>query len=385
MNSLEKGVVTLIKSALTGEGYSLPADFDVQNAVKIARAHQISALVCFGAKTCNLADELAMDKLLVDAYKFTVISEAQTEFIDKITAVFKKENIDYMLLKGASIKNIYPNLQMRTMSDIDILIKLEQYDKISKIMHLLGFSEVTQSDHELIWRKENLAVELHKRLIPSYNKDFYAYFGDGWQFAKREENSSCHKMSAEDELVFIFTHLAKHYRDAGIGLKHFVDLFLFLKNNTVDQNYVLGVLKTLKLDVFYTNVLKTLNVWFDGGQEDEITKLITKNVFSCGAYGKRENKLLSEAVKENKKAFKTKKVLSLVFLPIAQMQKRYSCLKKAPILLPVFWVVRWIKIVLKKRQTVREQMHYLKNATNEKISEYQFNLNKVGLDFNFKE
>jgi hypothetical protein len=180
MNSLEKGVLTLIKSALTGKQFALPDNFDAQAAVKIAKAHQISTLVCFGAKTCKLADELAMDRLLVDAYQFTVISEVQIELVEKLTALFKKENIDYMLLKGASIKSIYPSPEMRVMSDIDILIKLEQYDKISKIMRLLGFDEVTQSDHELIWRKGRLAVELHKRLIPSYNKDFYAYFGEGW-------------------------------------------------------------------------------------------------------------------------------------------------------------------------------------------------------------
>ena len=99
MNSLEKGVITLIKSALTGNEYSLPMDFDAQKAIEIAKAHQIYTLVCFGAKNCKLADELAMDKLLVDAYKFTVLSEAQTELIEKITALFEKENQTFLLAK----------------------------------------------------------------------------------------------------------------------------------------------------------------------------------------------------------------------------------------------------------------------------------------------
>lgn len=384
MNSLEKGVLTLIKSALTGKQFALPDNFDAQAAVKIAKAHQISTLVCFGAKTCKFADELAMDRLLVDAYQFTIVSEVQTELVEKLTALFKKENIDYMLLKGASIKSIYPSPEMRAMSDIDILIRPEQYDKISKAMCLLGFKEVTQSDHELIWKKQKLTVELHKRLIPSYNKDFYAYFGDGWALAQKQQ-ASCYKMSAEDEFVFVFTHLAKHYRDAGIGLKHFVDVFLLLENTDLNKEYVLDALKKLKLDEFYINVIKTLNAWFNGGQEDEITTLITKTVFSGGAYGKGENHILSEAVKKDKREFRIKKLFSLAFLSLDKMQKRYLCLNRFPILLPVFWVVRWVQILLFKRKNFNRQMQQIKNATNQKINEYQLNLNTVGLNFNFKE
>lgn len=384
MNSLEKGVLTLIKSALTDKVFALPDNFDAQAAVKIAKAHQISTLVCFGAKTCKLADELAMDRLLVDAYQFTVVSEVQTELVEKLTALFKKENIDYMLLKGASIKSIYPSSEMRVMSDIDILIKPEQYDKISKIMCLLGFKEVTQSDHELVWKNQKLTVELHKRLIPSYNKDFYAYFGDGWALAQKQQ-ASCYKMSAEDEFVFVFTHLAKHYRDAGIGLKHFVDVFLLLENTKLNKEYVLDALKKLKLDEFYINVIKTLNAWFNGGQEDEITTLITKTVFSGGAYGKGENNILSQAVKADKKGFKIKKVLSLMFLPLKKMQKRYACLNKLPILLPVFWVVRWFKILFFKKSDLKSNIKALKNATSDNVQNYRISLNAVGLNYNFKE
>ena len=54
-------------------------------------------------------------------------------------------------------------------------------------MQNLGYSEGSESDHELIWRKGNkILIELHKRIIPSYNKDYYAYFGDGWQLATQK-------------------------------------------------------------------------------------------------------------------------------------------------------------------------------------------------------
>jgi len=49
----------------------------------------------------------------------------------------------------------------------------------------LGYEELYESDHELVWNHDLMRIELHKRLIPSYNKDYYQYYGDGWQLAKK--------------------------------------------------------------------------------------------------------------------------------------------------------------------------------------------------------
>ena len=46
-----------------------------------------------------------------------------------------------MLLKGALLREMYPEADMRLMGDVDILIKSEQYDGIRQIMLDLGFEE----------------------------------------------------------------------------------------------------------------------------------------------------------------------------------------------------------------------------------------------------
>ncbi len=97
-------------------------------------------------------------------------------------------------------------------------------------MNRLGYLPGVESNHEYVWDKKNmLHVELHKMLIPSYNKDYYAYFGDGWRLAKKYDGSEF-KMSDEDTFVYIFTHFAKHYRDAGIGIRHITDIYVYLKS-----------------------------------------------------------------------------------------------------------------------------------------------------------
>ena len=68
------------------------------------------------------------------------------------------------------------------MVDADVLVKTEQYPKIKNIMSSLGYCETKESDHEYIWDKKGFFhLELHKRLIPSNNEDYYSYYGDGWK------------------------------------------------------------------------------------------------------------------------------------------------------------------------------------------------------------
>lgn len=385
MTSLEKGVIILIKSALTGKKYALPNDFDLIEAVEVIREQQVSSIVYFGALNCGISqNEVAMDMLLVDTYSFAVISEAQAELAEKISKLFEENKIDYMLLKGARQKKLYPKPEMRAMADIDILIKFNQYEKIKPIMRSLGFSELIQSDHELVWKKDKLSIELHKRLIPSYNLDFYSYFGDGWNKAKRNKDSHCFSLDAEDEFIFIFTHFAKHYRDAGIGIKHLVDLKVYLDSFSLNTKYVLEELKKLKLDLFYANVCKTLKVWFDGEAEDEISSIITKTAFQSGAYGRSDLSALSQALKGDK-SYRIKKIFKLAFLPLSKMRNKYPVLVKLPVLLPFMWIARWFDILLFKRSRIKRQVNDFRVATPQKVAEYQKSLNKVGLNYNFKE
>ena len=212
-------------------------------------------------------------------------SHIQTQTTLQLLKAFEENGIDHMPLKGTLLKPLYPKSELRCMSDADILIKPEQYEAIRSIMLKLGYTEGLESDHEYIWKKENFfTAELHKRLIPSYNKDYYEYYGDGWQLGKIV-NGYCYAMTDEDQLIYLFTHFAKHYRDSGIGIRHLIDLEIYLKKKPeLDFAYIDRELQKLQLDVFYGNVLKTLKAWFEGGDEDEVTDFVTERIFGSGSY-----------------------------------------------------------------------------------------------------
>lgn len=391
MNVQQLGMILLIKSALTGEKYSLPKDFDFEVASKAAYTHQISAMFYYGALNCGISQDLpVMQELFTDTCRFIFISEQQTYAINEIFAQFDSGGIYYMPLKGTLLKKLYPKPEMRIMSDADILIRTEQYDKIKPIMEKLCYTEQIESDHELIWYKNGIHIELHKRLIPSYNKDYYEYFGDGWRLGvPLADNSTRCAMCAEDEMIYLFTHYAKHYRDSGIGIKHIVDLWVYRNSiKKLNDEYIFAELKKLHLLDFYKNTMRTLDVWFGEEKSDEITDFITGIIFNSGVYGTHEAHILSAAVKETKgtgtagKA-KFKKIWYLIFLPYKHMCKKYKILEKCSLFLPFLWGVRWLDALIFKRKNIKKSSDNLKIMSIENVDDYQKALNFVGLDFNF--
>lgn len=393
MDILQRGMMTIIKSALSDAEGSLPEDFNFAQAVSVAKKHGIVALFYYGALRCGIekSDPL-MRELFYHTCQAISVSEQQLRATAEIFKCLDEEQVDYMPLKGTLLKAIYPKSEMRTMGDADILIRTEQYDKIKPVMLKLGYEEQVESDHELIWHKGSVHIELHKRLIPSYNKDYYEYFGDGWRLAKlSSDGGTRYELKAEDEFIYIFTHFAKHYRDAGIGIRHVLDIWVYKNAHPrMDEEYIRNELQALQLYDFYVNVIKTLEVWFEGKEADGVTELITQIIFSSGVYGTREAQILSEAVKASKSTgssgnVRAVKLIREIFLPYAPMCKKFPILRRVPILLPVMWVVRWVDALLFRRKNIAAKTQKLQTMTADKIDGYQQALNYVGLDFNFKE
>lgn len=389
LNSFEKNIISLIRSSLDGTNPSISDMLDLETIYRFSQNMQITPLLYYGVeKIPNAFDNLYGKKFLKSEIMYSYLCQKQRQQINELCAEFDKEKIDYMLLKGSVVRECYPSIDMRLMSDADILVKTEQYKKkIKPLMKRLGYVDVLESDHEYVFTKNDFQIELHKRLIPSYNKDYYAYFGDGWRLAKKKsgENSE-YEMSNEDNFIYMFTHYAKHYRDAGIGIKHITDFYVYLKaRKDLDWSYINKELETLQLLEFWKNTEKMLDVWFCGAECDEISAFMTHRIFSGAAYGTQEAHVLSQGVKTSKttKNVKVKTFFGSVFPAYKDMKISHRYLSKAPFLLPLAWACRWVAIIFNPRR-IKQKKHRMDALTNENIHNYQSELNYVGLDFNFK-
>lgn len=391
MTIQQKGLITLIKSAITNTALCLPSDFDIKNAFETAKKHGIQALFYYGAHNCgaDMKSDFMLECFSIVGQSISR-SEKQDAEIQKIFSEFDKNKIDYLPLKGVNMRKIYPKPEMRRMGDADILIKEDQYCQIKSAMENLGFIQGDVSDYDIKWDSKGLHLELHTHLLSSQNKDYFEYFEDGWKRAKIKENGSfCHCLSNEDEFVYLFVHFARHYRDAGIGIRHLVDMWIFKKHHpSLDETYMLGEMDKLGLVTFYKNIMKTAAVWFEEAQEDEMTDYITQVIFTSGEYGLKRSHILSNALKEKKTvknlfSLKLKRIFGRIFVPYSDLYTQYQILKKFPVLLPFIWAFHLVKRLFQKDKVKNYSKNFL-SFDGDDLSEYQKSLNFVGLDYNFK-
>lgn len=385
-----RNLLSIIKSALTDNPTTIDDMVDYEELFELSKKHQIIPLVFHGLYKVKGNFE-GSEKFKDYTMRLLFHDQNQLYCLRQIEKAFLSNDIDYMPLKGASIKSIYPSSELRLMGDIDILIKEEQYEKIRKILPQIGFFEVEETDHELIWRSSaGILVELHKRLIPSYNDDYYSYYYNSWEKA-RLEKEHCFSMSKEDEYIYIFTHLTKHYRDGGIGLRHVVDIWLFaMKNSMLNMEYINRELDKLKLKKFHNNVLETIDVWFNSKEDSEISDYITERIIESGSYGIKERCDAANAARESAKSdsvasARKKKIIFLIFMPYSSMKKKYPILRELPMLLPIMWVVRWVDAIINKRSSITRQSERLNKINAQVVDSYNKELEMVGLNFNLKK
>lgn len=387
MDKFEKAFIEIIKSGLTGKTATLESDFDWTRAIEIGKRHNVIPLMYYGVVNSQLSISLQLEKYLESVtIKNVYVSNQQLYEISSLCKEFNNNGIDYMLLKGSVIKKLYPKPEMRPMGDADILVKSKQYKDIKKIMKKRGYNELYENDQIYSWEKnEILHVELHKRLFPSYTEDLYEYYGDGWNYA-RLASGNYFEMSIEDFYIFLFVHFVRHYRLGGIGIRHLTDLYVVAqKNSLLDMEYIKQEFKKLNLYDFYQNVNDLINTWFSDAQSNDIIDFITNKIFESGSYGTKHMHDVSRELWISNTSNVKCRFLVRLFPPYFMMCRSYKILKKIPLLLPLFWVVRLIRASLFRKQNMISEYNNIKNISKTQINKYKKELEFVGLDSNFKE
>lgn len=385
MNTVQQGIVLMLKSAITGERLELPEDFELEAAAEKIRAHHIASLAYAGAVNCGVDPAgPTMQQLFRSYCRSMQVSERQMRALDRVFAAFEENGIDYLPLKGCIMKAKYPSPELRMMGDADVLIRMEQYERIEPVMRALGFDKGEESEQDYIWKTDALYLELHKCLVAPKYAAYHAYFGSGWARA-RIQSGSRYAMSVEDTFVFLFAHFAKHYSAAGVGCRHVADLWVYLRSHpAMDEAYLCAELGKLNLWKFYLNTRRLIAVWFEGEAPDARTDFMSEVIFANGSWGHAENRMLTRGVQDMGKsgsaaASRLKYLWRCAFPQRRDMLRQYPILTKRPNLLPLMWAVRLPGKLLRLPSLWRKHRKKLGKLNRDALDTRKRDLEYVGL------
>lgn len=205
-----------------------------------------------------------------------------------------------------------------------------------------------------------IGVELHFNLVSDNHPTFFQYYGDGWKHAHKKEGMAyTYEMSIEDFFIYHIVHLAKHYKVAGTGIRSILDIYVLLEKywDYYDWAYIQQEFTKMNLHIFAKNMIQLSQMWFGDLECTPILYEIESYMLSGGVYGRFDRKIDANLIQNGKVAQKNmirlKRYFFAAFPPYKTMRGLYPCLKKYPVILPVYWIKRGIQKIFFGKKDIK--------------------------------
>lgn len=334
---------------------------DFKNLLKMARQHEVQPIAAYGLLlTGGLTPEQEQycRKLI---YQIMLYQERMDLELRRTCELLEQAQIDYMPLKGAVIRSLYPEPWLRTSGDIDILVK--DADRAAKVLAEHGYRNKGKGSHDItVISPLGIPIELHFQLIDIDDRVIRQLEGV-WDQAKLREETCHYEMAPELFYFYHMAHMAKHMHHGGCGIRFFTDIWLINKKMSFDEEKKKNLLREGGLLTFARQAEHLSRVWFGDFEPETLDWELESFILNSGVFGSRSNKV---KLARTKAGTNPKYFVMRFFLPYDEMILRYPILKKYPILMPIFWARRWAGAVL-KRGKLRRIVHEL--AVNKEMDE----------------
>lgn len=322
----------------------------------IGAAHDLAHLVGQGASKLQLPDSEALRKCKNAAMEALLRQTRQEVAYRAACRILEQGEIPFVPLKGSVLRQWYPEAWMRTSCDIDILVRETELATARDLLEAENWRYIKRSSHDIsLLSPEGAHLELHHTTLEDcVSREGAAIMSGIWEAAKPLPGKRYH-MVITDGLFYYYhmAHMAKHFLAGGCGIRSFLDIWILNHRTDFDPKGRADLLEKGGLTAFAKAAEKLAEIWFSDAPMDELSKGFQVFVCSGGTYGNLENQV---NLQQAKKGGKLKFLWDRVFLPYSFLKYSYPVLQKHKWLTPVFWVVRWFRLLFggKLSASVRE-------------------------------
>lgn len=333
----------LLKSVLENtQPQEKPETLSFEKLFNLAREHSVANMAFYAVERLSVQPaEPLMSEWRELRDKAIVKDITQLSDLELIGEAMSAGGVRFLPLKGSVLKNLYPQSDMRTMSDIDMLIDEENAEKAREIMLSLGYTceHFGYDVHDVYFKKPVMNVEIHRALFGEEGQEFREIFKDPMSMCKPTDGAEYH-FTDESFLAYILAHAAKHYNEGGTGIRSFMDIWVYLnaKGGAVDSERVFAMLEPSGFSGSARDFVRLSEIWFGSAESSEKYDKMTAYILSCGTYGTIQNSVENKVRAKGKVNY----LFRLVFPTFEHMKQHYPILKKTPLLLPFCWLKRLV-------------------------------------------
>ena len=343
--------------------------------------HAVTALLYPGMRQLNGVPQDALAKARSAAITATIASEHMLNNQQEILDLLEAHRIPCAVLKGTSVACFYPHPELRTPGDIDILTGAEHIERAKECLTAAGFTFDHETEMHQAFYGLGALVEVHRTasVFPELPKGEYAaaFMGGALEHLHEEKLNGvafpC--LDFPYQMISLLTHIERHMRSAGIGLRQICDWAVTIHAHREDfGEEELGLLEQCGLLHFAKIVTgmceKYLELppfsWSRDFSQEDVDALAT-DILTAGNFQAQEGIGKVSAVMLDSKMTAPNRTMN-IFLNYRQYVRHRTAAQypraNSPLWQPLFWVYFPIQRALRvlsgrrKKVSLRKAVRY---------------------------
>ena len=266
MKQMNRGIdsfFALLRGGLWERSVSLGAygQLDYDELLRLGEEQSVLGLVTAGLE--QVWDIPVEKKDVVPLLQRVIAVEnrnsALNEFVASLFKRLQEAGIQAVLVKGQGIAQCYARPQWRAPGDVDLLLDDANYEKAKGFLSFVSQTvhEENPFDKHFSAELDGFDVELHgtmRGLLPKRADDMVdAVQADTFE-NKKIRNWELNGVSIplpapDDDVIFVFTHILKHFFHYGVGIRQICDWcrLLWTYQDSIDQGVLILRLRQMRL------------------------------------------------------------------------------------------------------------------------------------------
>lgn len=353
----------LLAEKISGGKAELPCDVSPTEVFSMAKKHGLGSLCASALADAGLCDDKMNEYRARSIRKILLLDAERAQISSKLSEM----GIEHMPLKGVILKELYPKLGDREMSDNDILIDPSRRADVRELFESRGYrTESYGGSHDDVYLKEPIYnFEMHVSLFNNNENPVFAEHFLGALENSLIREGSYRQMTKEDFYLYITAHEYKHYSFGGTGLRSLLDAYLFRRENPeLEMKKISEGLSKLGLSeyeekrsalakkLFVSGTARGLMLGEETLCESEAEMLAY--FLGSGTYGTEKNRIENELSKKSNGS-RARYIFRRIFPPMEWYEANASIVYRHKILIPFYIIKRLlVKLILSPAKIWRE-------------------------------
>ena len=387
MTNIEKELINILSNSIRGAKCKdiNTNNLNLKKLFNEAKYHKVEGLIYSSIDKSLFSDtkNLCILEEEKKATLSTIIAQSKhVKIISQVLNEFNKNDIPVIVLKGLFVRKLYPNPNLRTMCDADILVHPHDLNKIEVLLTSMGYKKIEESDEHgahIVFYNHSIVIEVHWRLT---NKDFYkgdTSFEDNlWDnvIEFSINNVKTLSLGLEDLALHLCIHMAVHLACHGFGIRQLCDLVLVVEKKYDEINWVSfnKKIRACKIEKFTAAIFNVCRKLFNMNIPQELSSiykvdektlnLLIDDIFESGVFGNKNiNNMFGRELAFDKgmengsnRIRVMGRFIRLLFPPISEMNDKYNYAKRYKILAPVAWIHHLFEGIFNKNYNMKNKI-----------------------------